>query len=155
MPGVDGRQALPLIIKKYPDIRVLILSMHSQLDFINECIALGAHGFLSKDSDFDKIIDAIYAATHNGFYFDDFVSKALVSNIKRQEDYTLNILDSVDLEIIHLICKGKTSKEIADTIFLGERAVEGRRLRISKKTNTNNLVELVVYAIKHKIFKVY
>lgn len=155
MPGVDGRQALQYITNKYSWIKVLILSMHTQLDFIHECIAKGAHGFLSKDSDFEKIVDAIYAAHCKGFYFDDVVSKALVTNVRKADIVLPNLLDTVDIEIIKLVCQGKTSKEIGEIVFLGERAVEGRRLRISKKTNTSNLVELVVYAIKNDIFKVF
>ena len=66
-----------------------------------------------------------------------------------------NLLDPVDVEIIQLICSGKNTKEVAEAVFLSERTVEGRRLKIYKKTNSNNIVELVVYAIKHNIFEIY
>jgi DNA-binding NarL/FixJ family response regulator len=155
MPGVDGKQALKVIVNKYPDVKVLILSMHTQLDFIHESIYYGAHGFLTKDSNIEKITDAIYAVTFKGFYFDNVVSKALVASVKQQKTIPVNTLDEIDIQIIEMICNGKTSKEIAELVFLGERTIEGRRLRIHKKTETNNLVELVVYAIKHKIFLIY
>ncbi len=159
MPIVNGQQALKIIVQKYPQIKVLILSMHYQLDFINECVANGAHGYLSKDCDFEKIVDAIYAVVFKGFYFDEKVSKALFSNVVNNESGILfkpeNLLDPVDVEIIQLICSGKNTKEVAEAVFLSERTVEGRRLKIYKKTNSNNIVELVVYAIKHNIFEIY
>lgn len=159
MPAVDGRQALKLITQRYPDIKVIILSQHTQLDFINECIALGAHGFLSKDCDFDKILDAISAAVFKGFYFDDVVSKALVADVRNKRNTVEitqgNLIDTIDIQIIQLICQGFSNKKIAKELFLSERTIEGRRLRISNKTGTNNVVELVIYAIKHGIFRIY
>ncbi len=160
MPGVDGRQALQVIHSKYPDIKVIMFSMHNRLDFISECISMGAHGFLSKDCDFDKMVDAIYSVHHKGFYLDEVVSKALVKNAQMKHKtfpngFLKSPLDTIDIQIIDLICKGKNSIEIADIVCLSKRTVQGRRLRISKKTDTANTIELVVYAIKHGIFKIY
>jgi len=159
MPAVDGRQALKVISEKYPEIKVIMLSMHSKYDFISECISLGAHGFLSKDCDFEKVVDAIYGAIFKGFYFDDIVSRALVASVKTTSNNVVasqhsNTLDTIDIQIIELVCQGKNSKEIGKIIYLSERTVEGRRLRIAKKTNTENIIELVVFAIKNGIFKI-
>ena len=160
MPGVDGRQALQVVRTKYPNIKVVMLSMHTKLDYISEFIALGAHGVLSKECDFDKLVDAIYGVHYKGFYLDEVVSKALVSNIRLLSKHMpaglqTGPLDKVDLQIIELICQGKNSKEIAGEVCLSIRTVQGRRLRISKKTETSNTIELVIYAIKHGIYKIY
>lgn len=158
MPVMDGRQALEILTEKYPYTKFLMLSMHSSLDFIHECISLGAHGFLSKESDFEEILEAVTTVAKKGFYFNDIVSKALVASsvnsIKREEIDEANILDTIDLKIIEMVCDGKTNKEISEMIHLSIRTVEGRRLRISKKTETTNLVQLVVYAIKNRIYRI-
>lgn len=158
MPAVDGREALRLISHKYPSIKVLMLSMHTKFDYIHECIALGAHGFLTKSTDFEKMIDAIYSVVYKGFYFDDKVSKALLMNARRTEVPPVTPdskpLDTVDLEVINLICRGFSTAEIADKLFKSSRTIDGRRNRIAIKTGTKSPVELVVYAIKHQIFKI-
>lgn len=158
MPILDGRKALEIITSKYPFIKVIILSMHTKLDFISECIAIGAHGFLSKDNDFDIIVDAIHAVIVKGFYFDENVSKSLVTELRRKPLPTNGFtepLNAVDIQVIQLICEGHKTPKIAELLFLSQRTIEGRRLNIYRKTQTSNLVELVVYAIKNGIYKIY
>lgn len=158
MPVLDGRRSLEILVEKYPYTKFLMLSMHTSLDYIHECIALGAHGFLSKESDFEQILDAVQTVAKKGFYFNDIVSKALVAashaSTSNNNIEEANMLDPVDLQIIELICMGKTNGEISEEIHLSTRTIEGRRLRISKKTETANLVQLVVYAIKNGIYKI-
>lgn len=152
MPYVDGKTALKKLSTQYPDLSVVMLTAHSTIDDVVDCIALGAKGFLPKHSDFDKVVDAIFSVYEKGFYFDEFVTKALVKEIVSNRDKLLEQyrqpLKLQEIEIVKLVCAGHTNKEIAEKLFLSKRTIEGYRLKIAEKTNTNNIVELVLYAIR-------
>lgn len=152
MPYVDGKTALKKLSAQYPELSVVMLTAHSTIEDVVDCIALGAKGFLPKHSDFDKVVDAIFSVYEKGFYFDEFVTKALVKEIVSNRDKLLEKyrqpLKLQEIEIVKLVCSGHTNKEIAEKLFLSKRTIEGYRLKIAEKTNTNNIVELVLYAIR-------
>jgi len=155
MPLVDGKTALKKLSASYPELSVVMLTAHTTIDDVVDCIALGAKGFLPKHADFDKVIDAVFSVFEKGFYFDDFVTKSLVREIvvKRDKilDQQLQALKLQEIEIIRLVCEGMTNRQIAEKLFLSKRTVDGHRIRIAEKTKTSNIVELVLYAIRHGI----
>lgn len=158
MPVLDGRQTLQKVVEKYPEISVIMFSANNDIAVISECIMFGAKGFLPKNCDYNILLDAIYSVHEKGFYFDDVVSKALVTDVLNRNNNTYNQpqipLSLRELEIVELICKGNKNKDIADQLFISIRTVEGHRKNIAEKTETNNVVELVVFAIKHGVFLV-
>lgn len=158
MPILDGKQTLKKIMEKYTDISVIMFSAYNEIAVVSECIAFGAKGFLPKNCDYNKLLDAITSVHEKGFYFDDVVSKALVSDVLSRRQYTIdkiqNPLTTRELGIIILICDGLKNKDIAEKLFISIRTVEGHRKKIAEKTETSNMVELVLYAIKHGIYKV-
>lgn len=158
MPLIDGKIVLKTISEKYPEIKVIMISAHSDRTEIVECIALGARGFLPKHADFDKIVDAVFSVYETGYYFDEFVSKALVSEIlsnRNQSIPSVSIALTIqEIEIIKMVCSGMKNWEIGERLFLSKRTIEGYRNRISIKTNTTNVVELLHYAIKHGIYQI-
>lgn len=155
MPVLNGYEALKVVRAKYSNVQTIILSMHYEKEFIAETISLGAKGFLPKNCDFDKLIVAIESVNQNGFYFDEKVSQTLVSEILHNElEDDAAKLSEREIEVIELICKGRRNKEIADELHLSVRTVEGHRNRIAEKTKTGNIAELVIYAVKNKIFEV-
>lgn len=158
MPVMGGKEALKVITSRYPSIRVIILSMHYSDDFIIDSIGAGARGFLPKNCDIEKVIDAIHAVHNQGYYFDDKMSKALLVRVMENKDihpiFSNEALTSREIEIVKYICDGKTNKDIADDLHLSIRTVEVHRKHISKKTNATNVVGVVVYAIKNGFYKV-
>lgn len=158
MPIMDGKQTLKKVLERYTDISVIMFSAYNEIAVVSECIALGAKGFLPKHCDYSKLLDAITAVHEKGFYFDDVVSKALVSDILNRNNNTINHiqnpLSAREMEIIPLICEGFKNKDIAEKLFISIRTVEGHRKKIAEKTDTSNVVELVLYAIKNGIYKV-
>lgn len=159
MPIIDGHQALKVLRERYPNVKVLIVSMHTDRDFIMESISNGACGFLPKNSDFDKVVDAIFSVHEKGFFFDDLVSQSLVMEVRNGNGANSgnhpSPLSAREINIIELICKGMKNREIADLLYLSVRTVEGHRQRISEKTETDNLAALVIYAIKNGIYKIH
>ena len=156
MPVMTGNVALPIITEKYPAVGVIIVSMHYVTDLVMKCVSDGAKGFLPKQSDFEKVVEAITSVHELGFYFDGKVSQTLVNEVRKNDKdfYNKNKapLTPREIEIIELVCDGKKNKEIADMIFVSPRTVEGHRRNISEKTETANVVELVIYALKFGIF---
>lgn len=158
MPIVSGQQALKILSERYPQIAVIVVSMHYTDAYISESIAAGAKGFLPKNCDIDKVVDAIFAVKEQGYYFDDKISRALLNSIMSSsaETSTVNAvpLTSRELQIVELICAGKTNKEIADLLCLSVRTVEVHRNSICKKTQTRNVADLVIYAVKNGLYTI-
>ncbi|MFT5777747.1 MAG: DNA-binding NarL/FixJ family response regulator [Crocinitomicaceae bacterium] len=156
LPVIDGRRILKILKERKKDVSVIVISAHHQKIEIIDAIASGAKGFLPKHCDFDKVIDAIYAVHEKGFYFDDIVSQALVFDVIKKQDGAqgfLAPLSTREIEVIQLVCRGKTNKDIADELFLSKRTIDSHRAKISIKTNTSSIAELVLYAIRHEIHK--
>ncbi len=155
MPIMDGKESLEKIKLNYPDVKVIIMSMHFEDAFIYEFIKNGACAFLAKQCSIDSLVDAIHNVYIVGHYYDTKVSEAMANMIKKNTTSHTIINDAIftsrEINIIKLICKRKTNKEIAEELELSVRTVEGHRYNISKKTGINNTLDLVDFATKQKI----
>jgi len=155
MPKMDGFETTENLSKKYPDIKVIILSTHNEESFIRHLVTKGARGFILKDKDIEIIVDAIYAVLENGYYFNDNMSRALVKGLMASDSIrpTFNKVELTEREIniIKLIAKEHTTEEIGKKLFISKRTVDGHRERILEKTKTRNSVGIVMYAIKNHL----
>ena len=158
MPIVNGQQALKIITEIYPETHAIIISMFYSDEFITECMTIGARGFLPKNSDIEIVVDAIRAVFEQGYYFDDKISlellNQLVSGKNVEPKFTDEVLSEKEIEVLKLICEGKTSKEISDILNKSIRTIEHTRVRISEKSNSKNTAGLVIYAIKNQVYKI-
>jgi len=156
MPIMDGMEATQLIRKKYPDLKVLVVTMYDDDKFIIHLMEIGANGYLLKNAEPDEIRKAIYTVKENGYYFNDLVNKALLkklvikANIKPSFNQNIELSER-ELEVLKLICEEKTAAEIARDIFLSPRSVEGIRQRLIEKVGVRNTAGLVLFAIKNGI----
>lgn len=153
MPVMDGLTAMPLIRKQYPDTKVLIISMHQDDQFISHLMELGANGYLLKDAEFEELEIALEAVKHTGFYFNDQVSKAMLSRLVQKQQLVPSFqvqehLTERERDVLELICRELTTAEIADRIHLSPRTIEGYRNRLLDKTGARNTAGLVVYAAR-------
>lgn len=155
MPIMDGIETTVNLNKKYPDIKVLILTMHNDEEIILHLIEKGAHGFLLKDNSIETIVDAIYAVTESGYYFNDHISKVMVKGLMKSQKIKPGFLDAGlserEIEVVKLICKEYTNREIADKLFISVRTVDGHREKILQKTKAKNTAGIVMYAVKHNL----
>jgi len=152
MPEMNGIETTIQLKEKYPEIKIIILTMHNEEEFIFDLMTKGAHGFLPKDKSVEEVVDAIYAVMEKGKYYNEEVmdimvkgSKGLVRNLQ------LNSLTEREIEIIKMICKQKTNKEIGEKLGVSMRTIENHRTTILVKTNTKNVAGIVMYALKHKL----
>jgi DNA-binding NarL/FixJ family response regulator len=140
MPEMDGNKAFSVIKEKFPKLKVIVLSQYTDNGLMENYRARGADGFLAKNfisSNIDILAREIRVVKSAGksFYLVDPETKRLKFS-KRE------------VEIIPLICKGETSKEIANRLGIGEKAINKHRKELYKKTNTRNSAEFIYYALK-------
>ena len=154
MPIMDGMEATKQVRKKYPSIKVLVVTMYEDDKFIIHLMENGANGYLLKNTEPDEIRKSIYAVHENGYYFNDVVNKALLKKLVLKNNlkpsFNQNIeLSERELEVLKLICGEKTAAEIGKEIFLSPRSVEGIRQRLIEKIGVRNTAGLVMFAVKN------
>jgi DNA-binding NarL/FixJ family response regulator len=152
MPIMDGLTTLPEIKKLYPNVKVIMLSMHNDHSVISKMMEIGANSYLTKESGSEMIYEAIRAVYENDFFFNDLTNKALLSGLrtKRTDSPTPADVQLTDKEvtILKLMCDEKSTKEIADIVDLSPRTVEAIRDKLKTKTGTKSMAGLVMYAVK-------
>jgi DNA-binding NarL/FixJ family response regulator len=154
MPVMDGIETLTALKAKYPDIHVIMLTMHDNERLINHLMQLGASGFLLKDENPEVVRTAVERVAAEGIFFRDYVSKALLKGGRQKSGasrYGGPEISERELQVLTLICQEFTSKEIAEKLFISSRTVEGHRRSLQDKTGSRNIVGLVLYAVKHGI----
>ncbi len=156
MPIMDGMEATKEVRKKFPSIKVLVVTMYEDDKFIIHLMENGGNGYLLKNADSDEIRKSIYAVHENGYYFNDLVNKALLKrlvlkgNLKPSFNQDVELTER-ELEVLKLICEEKTASEIGKEIFLSPRSVEGIRTRLIEKIGVRNTAGLAMFAIKSGI----
>lgn len=149
MPVLDGFGVLEAVNNSENKLAILIVSMHYSQAFIAKALKSGAHGFLPKNSDFDMACQAIKAVKKGGFFFDKATSHALAGISSKEYP---NGLTEREVEIIRLICEGKTTQQIADQLFVSARTVDGHRYTLYQKTNSENVPDVVIFAVRHGLY---
>ena len=151
MPGMDGAEASELIIQKYPEVKIIILTMHDSEKYILHMMEMGVHAFLLKNTEPDELEKAIYSVIEKDFYHNDLVAAVLRKNVKEKKVgkrpvFLQNELSDREKEVLTLICGELTMKEIGQKLFLSENTVRNHRVNIMDKVGVNNIVGLVKYA---------
>jgi DNA-binding NarL/FixJ family response regulator len=157
MPIMDGIATLPEIRKLYPQIKVIMLSMHNDHSMISKLMEIGANSYLTKNSDSETIYQAIKTCYEQEFFFNELTNKALLTGLrtKRNEPQLTEDANLTDKEvrILRLMCEEKTTKEIADIVEISPRTVEAIRDKLKVKIGAKSMAGLVLYAIKTGIFE--
>jgi DNA-binding NarL/FixJ family response regulator len=152
MPKLPGNQLAKLVKEKYPDVKILALSMSGQGDLVNEMIEdADISGYVLKNIGKQELITALEKIAAGGIYFSDEVIDELQRTSQRKKQNAEAHLTDREIEIIRLIEKEYNNKQIAETLFISERTVETHRKNIFRKTNTNSVIGLVKYAYEHKL----
>ncbi|MBL4674887.1 MAG: response regulator transcription factor [Mucilaginibacter sp.] len=157
MPGVNGIELNKYLQTNQPTIKVIILTVHANEMLITQMVNNGAAAYLVKNCDKNELVTTIEAVVKNGFYFNNDVKKAL-SNSANQRNILTRTISNVpikltrrELQVLELICKDRNNTEIADTLYLSVRTVEGHRTSLINKVGCHTTAGLVLFAIKHQI----
>jgi DNA-binding NarL/FixJ family response regulator len=156
MPLLNGIDATRQIVKRLPQTRVLILSMHAQEAYVVQALQAGAHGYLLKDSAAQELIHAVDVVADGKSFFSPAVAKVMLNDyVKRLSDHgasdRYDLLSEREREIFQLVAEGRSSKDIAALLSLSPTTVETHRAHIMQKLNLHNTAELVLYAVRRGV----
>jgi DNA-binding NarL/FixJ family response regulator len=158
MPLLNGIDAAGIINSKYPEIKILGLSMYGDEKYYKEMIESGAKGFILKSSNKSELEEAIKALHKGQSYF----SNELLRKIIEQMGVTKNEpqlkaakikFTQREIDVLKLLCQGLSSNDIAEKLFLSAKTIENYRVKLLQKTNSKNSVGLVVFALKQDIIQ--
>lgn len=155
-PGQSGMVACEKVTKTYPNTKVIILTMFAEPEYLLFTLRGGASGYVLKNSTPEQLREAVHTVAEGGRYIHPTMTELLAKHIASTSNSSASIqnLTSRELEILQLIARGFTNKEIADKVFLSVKTVEAHRSKIYKKLNLKTRADAVQYAIEHKILNV-
>lgn len=152
MPVMNGIDALKEIKKGSSGAKVIILSMHQEAGMIKNLMAIGADGYVLKNSTQEELIIAIRKVAQGQPFFSPEVTLSLLNlpqNNPFASKHQTEVLTTREIEIIRLIAEGFSNKEIGTKLFISHRTVDTHRTNLMKKLNTNNIAGLISYALKN------
>ncbi|MES2455987.1 MAG: response regulator transcription factor [Bacteroidota bacterium] len=149
MPLMNGVELTRAVKKKFPHMKVIAISMHGENEIIREMLNAGISGYILKNTGRQELLTALDKVNAGETYFAEDITREILSNFsKGQNEQRLTVRE---LEIIRLIEKEMSNKQISDQLFISERTVETHRKNIFRKTNTQSVIGLLKYAYAHKI----
>lgn len=157
MPEMNGKEVLEEIIKKYPEIRVIFISMHVNVHMAGELIQMGAKSYLKKNCSIDDLVDAIYNVQEKGIHHSDIVNEALVlkleKNKKRAEAMAYFNFSEREMMVIQLICSGSTSEEISDRMELSKKSIDRTRSKLFKLLHAKTTADFACICIEKGLYQ--
>ncbi|KGP73552.1 response regulator [Pontibacillus yanchengensis] len=165
MPQVNGVQATSELINEFPELKVIILSIHDDENYVTHALKTGAQGYLLKEMDSDALIEAIKVVSEGGSYLHPKVTHNLVREYRRLADdggggtaqasktieyrKPLHLLTRRECEVLQLLADGKSNRGVAEALFISEKTVKNHVSNILQKMNVNDRTQAVVTAIKN------
>jgi DNA-binding NarL/FixJ family response regulator len=155
MPNMNGIEAAKIISEQYPDVKILIFSMHNNREYIVNSVENGANGYLLKDTGKEELMRAIRVVSEGRKYFPPEISEVIIDELlaktaSNQDNSGKPIFQKItpkEKQILSMIVQGLNSREIADKLFLSIRTVDNHRANMMKKTKAKNTADLVMMAI--------
>ncbi len=158
LPELISKEILKVIQEEFPTIKILVLSMSTDMGLVGELLDVGVHGYISKADEPEELLQAIYAAADNRIYRNKHFTEALYWNKQNNIRTFLKVhevvLNERERKIIELIWEEKSNKEIADVLFLGVRSVEKIRQDLKEKLHVKSTVGMLKYAVNKKLVEV-
>ncbi|MEL7144929.1 MAG: response regulator transcription factor [Bacteroidota bacterium] len=155
MPMLNGIECAEKILKRNPDQKIAMLTMHGEKALIIRLIEMGVKGYFIKTIEQDELILAIRKICAGNEYFPADVTKALLTQKETVNDVTINPLvnelSARETEIIKLVAQGMSNKEIGESLFISHRTVDTHRTNLMKKLNIHNIAGLIRFAFQNKL----
>lgn len=158
MPVMDGLTCMKQIAEKFPDVKVLVLSMINEQDHIKNMIEAGAGGYILKNSGKKELITAIDTVMSGENYFSDEVKDLVMMGMVKKKTTDSKIIGEPvpltprELDVLRLIIQEYTNQEIAEKLFISVRTVDAHRRNLLEKTGARNTAGLVKYALQNQLF---
>ncbi len=157
MPNLNGTETLPILKERYSQIKVIILSFHSELNVVRSLIEIGASGYVCKAGNSQDIFTTIRQVHKTGFYLSNEVKMELRNAIPSDNGLAVmkrcsnKLLSDKEKSIIKHICKGESNKQIAELMNTSVKSIEYHKSNLFKKTKSRNVAALVHYAIENML----
>lgn len=156
MPQKDGIEATKIISKQFPDIFILILSMHEDERFVSHLMENGANGYLLKNAEPQEIRKAIMDVFEKGYYLNNFVNRILIKRAHTKQKTPPSLSSDISIsdkekEVLQYICMEMTAQEIAQKMTISPRTVEAIKDRLMERFGTKNTAGLVFFAVKNNL----
>jgi two-component system response regulator NreC len=152
MPDLNGIDATRQIVRDFPNVKVIGLSMHSGKKFVIEMFKAGASGYLLKDCAVEELTTAIKTVAAGKIYLSPSITDVVIDNYVRHSDKkehsAFSLLSQREREVLQLMAEGKTTKQIGLQLHISPKTVEGHRLRLMAKLNIDSVAKLTKYAIQ-------
>ena len=150
---MNGLETAETILNDYPQVKILMLTMHQSIDFIVPCVSAGVQGYMLKSEKNGDVAHAIRHLHRYGHYFSPEVARDLALNTKNLSlDQT--VVTEREQEVLNLLFKGYTTKEIADQLFLSFHTVESHRKNLIQKFDAKNSIHLIYLCLQRGFLKV-
>jgi DNA-binding NarL/FixJ family response regulator len=156
MPRLNGIEATRQIVRRSPEVRVLILSMHANEAYILQALKAGAKGYMLKDSADTELIRGVESIAAGKSYFSPAVAKVMLDDYVRHLSNKgivdrFESLSEREREVFQLVAEGRSNKEVADLLSVSPATVETHRAHILQKLDVHNTAELVLYAVRRGV----
>jgi len=154
MAGLNGLEAAARMAKDHPNTRVIILSAHSNEEYVCQALRAGAAGYLLKDAGTAELDLAVKAVARGETYLSPAVSKHVIADYMRRvggESGSLELLTPRQREILQLIAEGQTTKQIANTLHISVKTVETHRMQLMERLDIHDVPGLVRFAIRMRL----
>lgn len=155
LPDQSGIQLTRDLRELLSETKILIVSMHSKIDYIAEAFQAGATGYVVKESASERLLQGLKSVAKGDYYLDSSVSHAVVENLMKSPLKAAKITDADyatltprEQEVMRLLAEGLSSKSVAEKLFISPKTVENHRANIMNKLGLHSTIELVRYAAK-------
>ena len=159
MPRLNGFEATRRIVESQTDVRVLMLTVHDDKEYIFRSLEAGASGYLIKKTAPEKLIEAIHTVNGGGAYLGSSITEEVVEKFREDTDRSgdredFELLTSREKEILQLIAEGNSTKEIANMLYISTNTVSTHRKNVMEKLDLHNVAQLTQYAISKGLIEV-
>ena len=152
MPGFDGLEVARRAMPASPNTRFVILTMHDDEELLDEALGIGITGYVLKDDAVSEVVTCVRTVASGGTYVSPRLTRMLLShrNERQQDARSLDRLTRTERQVLHLLADGRSSREIADAMFISVRTAESHRYHICQKLGISGAHALVRFAVRHR-----
>jgi DNA-binding NarL/FixJ family response regulator len=158
MPEMNGLQVLQYIRETKKNVKVLILTIHNEVEYLMRAVEIGVDGYVLKDSDSSVLKKAIFCVQHGETFIQPELTPQLKIKMEEKSNYSSNYDDSLtkrEIEVLKLLAEGLFNKEIAYTLAISEKTVKNHVSNIFKKINVSDRTQAAVYAIRNNFVELF